>query len=136
MTGSAYACSHDKNSDTRWQQLLISYCEYEQRHKRLMQWRALGFAILIYSVCILVFLAGATPHYHSYWFLAAIAGFFAALPLTVYCQFALRRTRRLRKNLSRELYYAGLRIDEDYQLLTNSVYPRLVARTGKVAGEL
>jgi len=34
------------------------------------------------------------------------------------------------------LYSAGLRIDEEHQLLTNSAYPRLIARTGMMAGEL
>lgn len=136
MTGAAYAFSRDTDTDTQWQQMLDSYCEYEQRHKRLLQWRALGFAILIYSLCVLIFLAGAAPHYHSYWLLAAISGMLAALPLTLYSQFALRRTMRLRKHLSRELYAAGLRIDEEHRLLTNSPHPRLVAKTGKMADEL
>lgn len=136
MTGTAYAYAQETNLDTRWQQLLDSYCEYEQRHKRLLQWRALGFAILIYSVFLLFFLTSAASHFHSYWLTAAIAGFFTALPLTLYCQLALRRIMRLRRNLSRELYSAGLRIDEEYQLLTNSAYPRLVARTGNMAVEL
>lgn len=135
MTGTTDTCTVNTNHDTRWQQLLDSYCSYEQRHKRLLQWRALSYAILIYSLGIFVFLPGAASHYQSYWLIGAFSGIVIALPLTLCCQLALRKIGRNRNHISHELFTAGLRIDEDYQLLTNTAHPRLVAKPSRLGGD-
>lgn len=134
MTGTTDTCADNTVHDTQWQQLLDSYCSYEQRHKRLLQWRALSYAILIYSAGILFFLLGAASHYQSYWFIGAISGIVVTLPLTLCCQLALRRIGHNRNHISRELFIAGLRIDENHRLLTNTAHPRLVAKPSRLGG--
>lgn len=136
MTGTAEICTDNTVPDARWQQLLDSYCGYEKRRQRLLQWRALSFAILISSAGILVFLLGAASHYQSYWLVGGISGMVFALPLTLCCQLALRKVGRNRKHLSHELFIAGLRIDDNYQLLTNTAHPRLVAKPSRLGGDL
>ncbi len=134
MAATVNTCSEGMISAPRRQQILDSYCEYEHRHKRLLRWRALGYSILIYSAAELLFLLSASPNYHIYWYLAALSGIGMSLPLTLLCQLALRKIVRDRNNLSRQLFSAGLRIDEDYQLLTNTTHPRLMAKNSRMAG--
>lgn len=134
MTGITSTCLQHADSENQWQQLLDTYCDYEQRHKRLLQWRALGYALLFSSAAVLVFLLGSASHYHSYWLVAAVIGVVLALPLTFHCQLALGKVERRRRNISRKLFDAGLRVDEDYHLLTNTAHPKLVAKTGRIAG--
>lgn len=135
MTATANFCSDDTPPPRRLQlqHLLDSHCEYEQRYRRLLQWRALGYAIMIYSVAKLVFLLSSSSGYHLYWYVAALIGIGMTLPVTLLCQLALRKIARERKELARELFSAGLRIDADYRLLTNTAHPRLVATSSRMA---
>ena len=133
MAATENTCSEGMTSTPRWQRVLDNYCEYEHRHKRLLRWRALGYSILICSAAELIFLLSESSSYPIYRYAAALTGIGMALPLTLLCQLTLHKIVQERNNLSRELFSGGLRIDEDYQLLTNTAHPKLVAKNSRMA---
>lgn len=127
MTGRVHVWGNGTNSDPHWQHLLESYCYYEENHHRLVKWRAVVYVVLVYSVVNFLFLLDSSSHSHNAWFVACLIGIAIAIPLAIYCQLGLYKVMKQRQRLSREMFNAGLRVDEEQRLVTNTIRPKVVA---------
>lgn len=127
LTGSVQGWREDADSDSRWQYLLDSYCYYENRYKSFIKWRALAYVILVYSVVNLIYLLDSSSHFHNAWFVGSLFGIAITTPTIIYFHIIVRKVKRRRKALSREMFYAGFRVDDEQRLVTDNAHPKVVA---------
>lgn len=116
--------------ENRWQTLLQQYCDCQNGQRRLLQFRALSHGVLLFSIALLLFLLDANAQYYGELLFIAMLGMVISLPLALYSQWALRKIIRQHKQIAQAMFSAGLRVDDDKQLVTNTAHAKLIARLG------
>ncbi|MFU8837188.1 MAG: hypothetical protein ACNA75_02710 [Thiohalomonadaceae bacterium] len=114
----------------RWQTLLQQYCDCQKAQRRLLQFRALSHGVLLFSIALLLFLLDANAQYYGELLFIAMLGMLLSLPLALYSQWALGKAIRQHKQIAQAMFSAGLRVDDDKQLVTNTAHAKLIARLG------
>lgn len=117
--------------DQRWLKPLEQFYRCKQGLRRIQQLRAISFGVMIYSFAKLLFLLSGSAQFYAEWMLLAMAGIVLTLPVVIYSQWWQRRLSSQHKQISRDMFAAGLRVDDDNQLLTNTAHATLIARIGK-----